>query len=372
MAKRQNNVEITKLNEKDLVKVDVVKDINTKEIIKSKTPKANKKKGAKVKSSTDTVDVVIKKGKKGKNKKVKKEKEVITPKELLVPEENIRRISAGDGYNPKVKQGKKGLKKSTYRARAWRVVDDLKKRGLGQLLEDYMDDANPNKLVNSWADLENLKYNAAVIRHKESEYAEVIRNKTTEKLVQQIKDLTDKYGESALKTAGGNLNPLKYYGIDGTDGELTVDNLTKPLSQLNLKQLNDINDKIDSKSMVELSKDKVAKDVEGILKNRYFKNVRGIEVTEYSKYKKDTPTQKDIISVDKVIDEHIEDIIKQLDGDIGAMKQFINYVTDPSFTGHYDSDQEKKKNPEKYAQDVLQRISDMKLALTSGDYKKGW
>lgn len=338
--------------DKGVLTVDVSKDIpKIKRDIESKKPKKAKAKGKGKKVKANVKDTNIK----------------VTDTKV-----NIPKLVSEDGYTPKVKASAKGLDSKIYRDRASRVVRDLKKRDLGDFLEETLGDINIHRKVESWQDLENLKYNAAIIRHNESVYVDQYREKITDKLVNQLKDLSDKYGSGVLKSFGGEVNPLKYYGIPSDTSELSPKNLTKSLDNLSYKELKDINGKIDEKSMVELSKDKVNDTIIAVFKDRYFKNVRGIEVTEYSKYMKDIPTQKDVISVDKVIDEHLEDIIEMLDGNIAEMKQFISYVTDPSFTGNYDSDDEKKKNPEKYAQDVLQRISDMKLALSSGDYKKGW
>lgn len=338
--------------DKGVLTVDVSKDIpKIKRDIESKKPKKAKGKGKGKKVKANVKDTNIK----------------VTDTKV-----NIPKLVSEDGYTPKVKASAKGLDPKIYRDRASRVVRDLKKRDLGDFLEETLGDINIHRKVESWQDLENLKYNAAIIRHNESVYTDEYRDKTFNKLITQLKDLTDKYGADTPKSFGMEVNPLKYYGISDNIVDLRPQNLVHCLDDFSYKELKGISEKIDEKSMVELSKDKVNDTIMSIFRDTYFKNVRGLEVTEYSKYMKDLRTQDDIISVDKVIDEHLEDIIEMLDGDLAAMKQFITYVTDPSFTGHYDSDAEKKKDEEKYAKDVLQRISDMKLALSSGDYKKGW
>ena len=172
--------------------------------------------------------------------------------------------------------------------------------------------------------------------------------KEAEQLItQQATEVIDQYGEKVLQA----LNDSKKYGKLGAFKDM--DELTsqkksssQAVEKMN-KDLKDIINELERKSLKDCAEDMLVNDIKTFF-NDYFKSIK-------LKYQ------------DR---EKIDILIEKFKNNLADYNDFLEYVTDLSWTDDYESEREKYYNPLGFVEEMRDRLDRMVELSKTGEYRK--
>ena len=257
---------------------------------------------------------------------------------------------------------KTGVKRTGKIAEYQRKGQAIIKRGINAGHKDTMLEVlgtlDATELVKSKRGLEKLKQDMKYVRQlpkireenakRDADFQNKRLVKEAEQLIaQQATEVINKYGEKVLQA----LNDSKKYGKLGAFKDM--DELTsqkksssQAVEKMN-KDLKDIINELERKSLKDCAEDMLVNDIKTFF-NDYFKSIK-------LKYQ------------DR---EKIDILIERFKNNLADYNDFVEYVTDLSWTDDYESEREKYYNPLGFVEEMRDRLDRMVELSKTGEYRK--